>query len=241
MEKNGVLIEFSDVSLSFGNKNVLDNINLKIHEGDIFGLLGRSGSGKTTLLKMLLGIYRPDSGKILFRDKEIAGDSLRKIVGLTTQENSFYDKLTVYENMRYYANLYRVKEKKLGQHIKNILKLVGLESAQNTQADRISGGMKRRLDFAISILHDPMLLILDEPTTGLDPIIVKQFWEIVKDVSKKGKTILVISHIFPEIKENCNKACILHKGQALTITINPKTDLYDEFVKAHEGHNIRAV
>jgi len=158
---------------------------------------------------------------------------LRKIVGLTTQENSFYDKLSVYENMRYYSNLYRVEktDKELGEHIKSVLKSVELDNAINMIAENLSGGMKRRLDFAISILHEPELLILDEPTTGLDPILVKQFWEIVRKVSKQGKTIVVISHIFEEIKENCSKACILSKGRSHVINITSKTNLFKEFVE----------
>jgi ABC-2 type transport system ATP-binding protein len=236
MEKKDALIEFSDVSKSFNKKKILNDISFKIDKGDIFGLLGRSGSGKTTLLKILLGTYRPDSGEVTFRNRDITGDSfyLRKIIGLTTQENSFYDKLSVYENMRYYSSLYDISlsKKELDMRIKNILKEVELESSLNTMAERLSGGMKRRLDFAISLIHDPELLILDEPTTGLDPILVKQFWEIIKKFSKNGKTILVISHIFPEIKENCNRAGILNKGKIKLINITEKTDLYKEFCEA---------
>src|SRR3989338_4946595 len=105
------LIEFSNISKSFKNKKVLDRISFKINKGEIFALLGLSGSGKSTLLKLLLGIYKPDSGRILYNGKDITGNLwyLKKIVGITTQENSFYEKLTVYENMRYYANLYNLE------------------------------------------------------------------------------------------------------------------------------------
>lgn len=233
MHKKESLIEFSGICKSFSGKKILDSISLKIEKGDIFGLLGRSGSGKSTLLNILLGIYRPDSGKITFKDRDITYDSsyLRKIVGLTTQDNSFYEKLTVYENMSYYANLYNIgkNNNELRKHINSILDSVSLSESANTIAEKLSGGMKRRLDFAVSIVHDPELLILDEPTTGLDPILVGQFWEIVQKVSKTGKTVIVISHIFPEIKENCNKACILNKGKIHMLEINEKTDLLSEF------------
>jgi ABC-2 type transport system ATP-binding protein len=230
------LIEFSGVTKSFGKRKIISDISFRIDKGDIFGLLGRSGSGKTTLLKMLLGSIRPDSGKILFRGKNITGDSffLRKIIGLTTQENSFYDKLTVYENMIYYSRLYDVSLPKQGleSRIRNILKEVELEGSSKTVSEKLSGGMKRRLDFAISLVHDPELLILDEPTTGLDPILVNQFWEIIRRFSKNGKTILVISHIFPEVKANCNRAGILDKGKLKIIGITEKTDLFREFSEA---------
>jgi ABC-2 type transport system ATP-binding protein len=225
-----VLIEFSDVTKSFNKKLVLDKINLKIYEGEIFGLVGRSGSGKSTLIKILLGTYKPDSGKVFFRGNDITGNSyyLRKIVGLTTQENSFYDKLTVYENMRYYGNLFKVKKSK--DQIMQLLSSVELNQSVNTLAENLSGGMKRRLDFALSMIHDPELLILDEPTTGLDPILVRQFWQIVRNAT--GKTILVISHIFPEIKHNCKRVCLLGKGKAEVITITPRINLLSEFERA---------
>ncbi|MBN2368184.1 ABC transporter ATP-binding protein [Candidatus Woesearchaeota archaeon] len=227
------VIEFCDISKSFGKKRVLNKIDLKIYHGDIFGLLGGSGSGKSTLTNILLGICKPDSGKVLFNGVDITGDSyiLRKIVGLTTQENSFYDKLTVYENMMYYSNLYRVKKprKELKKHIDSILSSVALSSSKNTLAESLSGGMKRRLDFAISIVHNPELLILDEPTTGLDPLLVKQFWDVVKKVGGEKKTILVISHIFSEIKENCNRVGILSKGVLDTLKVSSATDLMKEF------------
>jgi ABC-2 type transport system ATP-binding protein len=229
--KEEALIEFSNVNKSFRKKIVLDSINLKIKRGEIFALIGKSGSGKSTLLNLLLGIYSPDSGKIIFKGKDVTGNSkyIRQIVGLTTQENSFYDKLSVYENMRYYSNLYRIKTKYADAHIDTLLKSVGLETSKDSLAENLSGGMKRRLDFAISILHDPELLILDEPTTGLDPLLVKQFWEIVKKVNEEGKTIIVISHIFSELEENATDACILSSGKiAKAIKINEKTNLLKE-------------
>jgi len=235
--KKEVVIEFSGVSKAFGKKQVLRGINLKIIEGEIFAILGRSGSGKSTLMNTLLGIYRPDKGKVFFEGKEITQDSqiLRKVVGLTTQENSFYDKLSVYENMRYYANLYEVKKRgrELREHIQGILKSVELDKSAGVLGGRLSGGMKRRLDFAISMIHEPKILILDEPTTGLDPLLVGQFWDIIRKTAKSGKTIIVISHIFREIEQNCDRACILDKGIIKkVIEIGPKTDLLRDFREA---------
>lgn len=229
------LIHFIDISKSFGKKNILNKINLEINKGEIFGILGPSGSGKSTLMKVLMGLIQPDHGIINYDGIDITKDSsfLRKLIGLTTQENSFYDKLTVYENMKYYANLYSVnlEKQKLNSFIDSLLRSVHLLDAKNKVSDQLSGGMKRRLDFAISLLHDPKLLILDEPTTGLDPSLVKEFWKIVKTFSSQGKTILVISHIFPEIHENCNRVGILFNGKIKTLEITKKTDLIHEFEK----------
>ncbi|MEM3374032.1 MAG: ABC transporter ATP-binding protein [Candidatus Woesearchaeota archaeon] len=224
-----VIIEFSNISKSFGKKKIIDNFNLKIYKGDVLGIIGKSGSGKSTLLNILMGIYKPDDGKILYKGKEINYNKLKKIIGLTTQENSFYYKLSVYENMVYYANLYDVKKEYLKDYILDILKSVELDNSLNTIAEKLSGGMKRRLDFAISLLHEPEILILDEPTTGLDPLLVKQFWKIVNNYNKKGKTIILVSHIFPEILENCNKVCLLSKGRYKIMDINKNMDLLKEF------------
>ena len=155
---------------------------------------------------------------------------LRKITGLTTQENSFYEKLTIMENMKYYANLYNVNKKNLREHLENILDSVDLLKNKNTRAERLSGGMKRRLDFALSIIHDPELLILDEPTTGLNPILVEQFWNVINKAKEK-KTIIVISHIFSELKNNCNRLCILNQGKVKIINITKGTDLHKEFLQ----------
>lgn len=236
MRKEVPVIEFRGVSKRFGRKTVLDDISLSIRQGELFAIIGRSGSGKSTLMKIFLGIHKPNKGHVLFEGKDITDRSngLKTLVGLTTQENSFYDKLSVYENMVYYGNLFGVNlpRKAMKEAILSILKDVELDHDLKTLAGNLSGGMKRRLDFAISMIHDPKILILDEPTTGLDPILVEQFWKIIKRVAKKGKTILVISHIFPELEANCNRACILHKGKIKKIVeIKEGTSLSEIFRK----------
>lgn len=236
MKKEVPIIEFRGVSKRFGKKTVLDDINLSIREGELFSIIGRSGSGKSTLMKVFLGIHRPNKGRVFFEGKDITRkhDQLRTLIGLTTQENSFYDRLSVFENMKYYGNLFGVNlpRRAMKEEIIRILKDVELDKELKTLGKDLSGGMKRRLDFAISLMHDPKILILDEPTTGLDPILVEQFWKVVKRVAKKGKTIVVISHIFPELEANCDRACILHRGKIKKIVdINEGTDLSKIFSK----------
>jgi ABC-2 type transport system ATP-binding protein len=228
------------VSKRFGKKTVLDNIDLSIRTGELFAIIGRSGSGKSTMMKIFLGIHKPDKGKVLFDGRDITEnpEGLKTLVGLTTQENSFYDKLSVYENMRYYGNLFGVNlpRKAMRESILSILKDVELDHELKTLAGNLSGGMKRRLDFAISMIHNPRILILDEPTTGLDPILVQQFWKIIRSVAKKGKTVIVISHIFPELEANCGRACILHKGRiAKVVDIKKGTDLFRIFSQVASG------
>jgi len=204
------------LSKSFGKKQILKDITLDIKNKEIVGLVGKSGCGKSTLLKILVGYYDQDKGKILLDNKEVTSKELKKIVGYTTQENSFYDKLTVEENMKYYAGLYNIKDNK--KQIVHMLKLVGLSDHKKTVAENISGGMKRRLDFAISLLHDPKVLILDEPTTGLDPFLIEQFWNIVLDVAKsEDKSVIICSHILPEVVKYCTKVAIMENGKITEI------------------------
>lgn len=238
MEKNQPLLELKRIKKFFGNKVVLSDVTLTIRKGEILGIIGTSGGGKSTLFKILLGYYKADAGEILFQGKSILKKQkmFKKIVGYTTQDDSFYKKLTVYENMDYYASLYDVKlrGKELREHITNILKLVHLEQHQRTIVEKMSGGMRRRLNFALSLIHDPEILILDEPTTGLDPLLVEQFWNVIEDVNKRGKTIIVTSHIFPELEEHCNTVAILHKGRIIdTFQITAdKTKLHELFEHA---------
>jgi ABC-2 type transport system ATP-binding protein len=229
------LISINKISKKFGEKIVFENLSLDIYEGEILGLIGRSGCGKSTLIKILVGYYVPDSGSLLFKQKDIASnfEEVKEIVGYTTQENSFYDMLTIYENMKYYANLYNIPLRKRRERINGLLKAVNLYSSRDTITKDISGGMKRRLDFAISLLHNPKLVILDEPTTGLDPILVENFWKIVTSIAKRRKiAVLVSSHLLSEVEDYCTKAAVMaDKKIKKIIKITNRTDLQKEFKK----------
>ncbi|HIH37307.1 ABC transporter ATP-binding protein [Candidatus Woesearchaeota archaeon] len=205
----------SAITKSFGQNKVLKGVSLEASEGDIIGLVGQSGCGKSTLLKIIVGYHSPDTGSISFHGRNVLRQklTLRKLVGYTTQENSFYDKLTIKENMVYYASLYKVPPRQQKARIEKLLTQVGLIDHQHALSEKISGGMKRRLDFAISLIHNPSILILDEPTTGLDPIRIEQFWAIVKSVVKEEKKIVIISsHILSEIQSSCTIAALMDDG-----------------------------
>ncbi len=223
------VLELKGIKKTFGKRDILQGISLKVEKKDIFGIIGPSGCGKSTLFRVIMGYYAPDEGSVLFQGNDLANriKELRQKVGYTTQDDSFYPQLTVGENMYYYAHLYKVKRKDLKEHIEKILKGVELLSSKDLLVSRMSGGMRRRLNFAISLVHDPELLILDEPTTGLDPHLVQEFWKIVEATRSSGKTVIVTSHNFGELEEHCNKVAILAKGKVATIT--PARDLLKKF------------
>ena len=220
-ERNESILVLQHIKKSFGGRTVLHDVSFEVRKGEILGIIGTSGGGKSTLFKIMLGYYLPDSGDVTFKGGNILQNlkQFKSAVGYTTQDDSFYKKLTVYENMEYYAGLYNLglKGKKRKEHLLSLLEQVQLLQCKDSVVETLSGGTRRRLNFAISLVHNPEILVLDEPTTGLDPQLVKQFWEIIERVRKQGKTVIVTSHIFPELEEHCNGVVMLHKGRIAAV------------------------
>ncbi len=216
------IIVFNNINKAFGKKKVITDLSLSIHAQEVFGIVGKSGAGKSTLLKMLIGIYSVDSGTILFRGKNITNTAAMKhVIGVCTQENSFYPELTVLENLWYYGKLYAIPRNILKEKQKELLNIVGIAGSEHVRAEYLSGGTKRRLDFAISLLHNPQLLILDEPTTGLDPITEKQIWELIHKLAQSGVSIIVISHMLAFVEKYCDTVGFLDEGTFI-VTATPK-------------------
>ncbi len=229
------LLEVSTLRKAFNKKVILDTLSFSLAQGEVVALLGRSGCGKSTLIKILVGYYQADAGSIHFEGKQ-ASDSplnMRQYVGYTTQDNSFYEKLTLEENMKYYAQLYHVPSKEAAKRSQELLQAVGLWDHHKTLAGNLSGGMKRRLDFAISLIHKPRLVILDEPTTGLDPFLIEAFWEIVTSLAHKEKLgILVSSHHLAEVQKYCTRLIVLKQGKiSKEATVNKSTNVDELFRK----------
>lgn len=194
-------------------------------------MVGLSGSGKTTLLNALIGVITPQEGEILFRIEEKqttqkkgkpaakSGTSLkplsknlnrvRRIFGFAAQEPSFYPKLTLKENLEYFASMYDLNENVKRNNIKTVLELVGLDSFSNLLSEKLSGGMRKRLDIACALIQNPDILILDEPTSDLDPLLRMQMWDLIKKINKNGTTIIISSHFLNEMEKLCTRIGII--------------------------------
>jgi ABC-2 type transport system ATP-binding protein len=213
--KNSGFIRFQNVAKSFGKHKVLSEINMEIKPGKIFGIIGINGSGKTTLLKLLVGFYKLNSGVISLNGKNIRqnlSENLR-MFGFATQSDSFYGKLTVAENIRYFGELYSLTDEFIDTHMENLLKLVQLWDAKDVLAENLSTGMKRRLDIACALIHDPSILIMDEPTEDLDPNLRIEMLKLIKHINKNGTTIIMTSHLLSEVEAICDNIAILNEGK----------------------------
>lgn len=205
------LISFNNVNKTFGKKVILDSINLSIPEGKITGIIGASGEGKTTILKLIVDFYKPTSGEVNYSKRSISKDisNIKNLFGFATEDGSFHDQLTVYENIFHFGRLHHVPRKELGERIGEILKIVGLENAKNTLARNLSMGMKKRLDVAISWIHNPKILIMDEPTADLDPLLRSHMLDLIRKINKEGTTIILTTQLLGEMDKVCDKIAIL--------------------------------
>ncbi len=226
-----------NISKSYRKKLVLRDVNFEVHPGDVFGLIGMSGSGKTTIFHMMSGTLKAEAGDVLVRRDILFSDNnkgrkdkkdfpdfvsvfrnqnrVKRNFGFATQTPSFYEHLTVEENLFMYGALYCMKRKKVEENTKYLLKLVDLEAERDTISSELSGGMQRRLDIACSLIHEPKVLFLDEPTSDLDPVMRKQIWSLIKEINGKGTTIVLASHILEEVENLCSKVAILHDRKIL--------------------------
>jgi len=185
------LIEIKKVTKIFGRNTVLNDVDLNIPQNKIFGIIGESGSGKTTLLKSIIGFVKPDSGIITFEGREVSRsmETIRERFGFASQENCFYPKLNVRENLEFFGTLYGLSSKLIDSNIKKLLKFVELEDAEKTLAENLSSGMQRRLDIACSLINNPKVLIMDEPTQDLDPVLRKEIVNLIRKINENGTKV----------------------------------------------------
>ncbi|MFH1972491.1 MAG: ABC transporter ATP-binding protein [archaeon] len=211
------LIKFDKVNKKFGSNIVLNNLDIEIKKEGIFGIMGLSGSGKTTLLNILIGFWKPDSGKVLFDGQEIHRNkkTFNQVFGFGTQAGSVYPKLTIKENMIYFGKMYNMRKKDIKARMKELLEFVELENSEDVIAEELSTGMYRRLDIACSLIHKPKVLILDEPTGNMDPVLRKKILALIKKIDDEGTKVIITSHLMGEAEAICDELAILHKGKVI--------------------------
>ena len=209
MHNDKSMIKISKLSKSYYREKIVDDLNLEIKKGTIFGFLGPNGAGKTTTIKMLVGISQPSGGEIEIADKNI--QNCHEIIGFMPEDPYFYDHLTALEFMQYMRSLFT----KQSENIDTLLALVGLKKAKNQKIGQFSKGMKQRLGLAQAIINDPEYLFLDEPLDGLDPIGRREFKEILLNLKKLGKTIFFNSHILSDVEEICDQIGVINKGKLI--------------------------
>ncbi len=211
-EKREPVIETLDVSRRFGSRTVLDGISLRMERGEIFGLLGPSGSGKTTLVKLITGIDKTDHGTVRMFGERMPKLSMFQRFGYMAQSDALYQELTARENLQFFASLFGLTGSRRQDRIAEVMRIVDLTAHLNKAVSNYSGGMKRRLSLAISLLHEPELLILDEPTVGIDPVLRQSIWEELFALRERGTTILLTTHVMDEA-EKCDRIGLLRDGR----------------------------
>ena len=231
MEKEDSLIELKDITKSYRKNLVLDNISLKISKGSVFGLIGRSGCGKTTLLNIMIGFIKPNKGTVFFNNKNILKDmsNVEQLFGFAAQDLSFYDTLTVKENLEYFGRLYYLNKADIDKKVNELIKLVELDTSRNKLANELSSGMKRRLDIACSLIHNPKVLLLDEPTQDLDPLLRREIINLIHKINENGTTVIITTHLLGEIDHLCDQIAILNNGKVAKI--NSPAELSDDIIR----------
>jgi len=219
--KGEVLLTFNNIKKAFGKKVVLEDASFYIRKGEMFGFVGKSGGGKSTLIKILLGISKPTAGQIHFGSKNISKnlDSLRRKVGFVAQDNSLFRELTLRENCKYCANLYGLKKVVFEKRFRQLTSLLGLSGSEDMKLSTFSGGMVKRANILASLIHNPEILILDEPTVGLDSMLRDNLWKYIRELNEKEHiTIFLVTHLLDEIEENCNRVGILKNGKVVAFS-----------------------
>jgi ABC-2 type transport system ATP-binding protein len=230
MEK-GDFIRVDNVSKGFGKHEVIKNLTLSIPTAGIFGIMGLSGCGKTTLLNIMVGFWKPEKGKVYYNAIDIQRHTnvIYQLFGFATQAGSVYPQLTIEENLTYFGEMYNMKGKDIKERITTLLTLMGLEDARHMIAEELSTGMYRRLDIACSMIHNPKVLFLDEPTGNMDPVLRKKLMALIQRISDSGTKVIITSHLLNEIESICDTLAILHHGRI--VDIGSPDELKDKYTK----------
>lgn len=211
------ILEVKELRKSFGEKKVVRGLNFNIKEKEIIGFLGPNGAGKSTTINIITTILDSDEGRVLYQGNEINKNNkaFKKALGLVPQDIAVFTDLTAYENIKFFASLYGIKGKDLKIKTDNALKRVGLYERKDDYPDSFSGGMKRRLNIACAIVHEPKILIMDEPTVGIDPQSRNNILQVTRELNDEGTTVIYTSHYMEEVEAICSRLIIVDKGEII--------------------------
>ncbi|QAA30975.1 ABC transporter ATP-binding protein [Clostridium manihotivorum] len=211
------ILNIKNITKRFGDYVAVDNLSLDVREGEIFGLLGPNGAGKSTTINMITGLLKPTRGDIQMFGKDFKSNenSIKSQIGLVPQSLAIYNALSAEDNVSFFAGLYGLKGKALKAAVEEALEFTGLLEHRKTQAKKFSGGMARRLNIACAIAHKPKLIIMDEPTVGIDPQSRNHILRSVKELNKQGCTIIYTSHYMEEVEELCSRIVIVDHGKVI--------------------------
>lgn len=237
------VIELENLTKRFDNIIAVNNLTMKVPKGKIFGLLGPNGSGKSTTIRMLCGIIKPTSGNGTVIGYNIVRESekIKKSIGYMSQRFSLYEDLTVKENLDFYSKIYGLNKKEMIAKETEIIEMAGLRGKEKQMVSTLSGGWKQRLALGCALLHNPQLLILDEPTSGVDPLSRRMFWNTIKKLSQEGLSVLVTTHYMDEA-EICDFIAFMFNGNLMAFgtpadikNSNKLNNLEDVFIKFVKG------
>ena len=209
-------INTANLTKKFGDFTAVNNMNLKVKKGEIFGLLGPNGAGKTTLIKILSSINNPTSGDALVLGEKIPDGDIASKIGYMPQETGIYLNLTVEQNMKFYGRIFHLSNEKTEEKIVELLNFVDLSEWRHEMVENLSGGMKHRVSLACTLIHEPELLFLDEPTVGVDPELRVSFWDYFQQLKEKGVTILLTTHYMDEARR-CDRIGFMQRGKLIAL------------------------
>ncbi len=213
------MIRVSHLAKSFNGLKAVDDISLEVEKGEIFGFLGPNGAGKTTTISMIAGLLKPDAGEIFIDSLKVESDlkKIKKIMGVVPQEMAFYEDLSAKENLFFWGKLQGLRGKVLEERIEYYLEKTGLRGREKEPLKKYSGGMKRRINLIIGLIHEPKLLLLDEPTIGIDVQTRLNIYGVIKEASARGTTILYTTHNLQEAEDLCHRIAIMDQGKILAL------------------------
>ena len=211
------IIKVRSISKSFGNIAAIKNVSFSIEKGEIFGILGPNGAGKSTIVNILNTLVKPDKGDVIIDEVNIKddGDTIKLIMGVVPQEIALYEEMTAYENLIFWGGLYNIPKSELKANVNRTLEMVDLSNRKNDRIKTFSGGMKRRINIACSLLHNPKILVLDEPTVGVDPQNRNHIFDVIERLNREGMTIIYTTHYLEEAERFCKTIAIIDVGRII--------------------------